>query len=94
MSIQAMNTSLKNNRKQIPKRDRFKNRLGGYNSDKKTEYHMPKATSKQLRDIRKRLQSQRKLRMIKVCSVTAILFFRLLIFIFSNFENASYYFRY
>lgn len=49
-----MNVSVKNNLNLLPKRDKFKNRLGGYNPNKKTEYNLPKATSKQLRDIRKK----------------------------------------
>jgi len=37
------------NRNQLPQRDKFANRLGGYNSSKKTEYNLPKATTKQLK---------------------------------------------
>ncbi len=62
------------NRKQLPHRDRFINRLGGYNSDKKTEYNFPKATAKQLKAIRKRLKAERKVRMFKVIILSLILF--------------------
>ena len=44
---------------------------------KKTEYNLPKATKKQLRNIRKRLKEERRLRMIKVIILTLILFFGL-----------------
>ncbi|WP_299111212.1 hypothetical protein [uncultured Winogradskyella sp.] len=62
------------NRNQLPQRDRFVNRLGGYNSDKKTEYNLPKATTKQLKEIARRLKEERKIRMIKVVTLTIILF--------------------
>ncbi|MFK7833040.1 MAG: hypothetical protein AB8B52_07180 [Winogradskyella sp.] len=58
------------NRGLLPKRDKFKNRLGGYNSDKKTEYNLPKATTKQLKNIRKRLKEERKARMFKLIVYT------------------------
>lgn len=62
------------NRKQLPQRDKFINRLGGYNADKKTEYNLPKATAKQLKEIGKRLKEERKIRMIKIVLLTVILF--------------------
>lgn len=68
------------NRKQLRQRDKFINRLGGYNPDKKTEYNLPTATTKQLKIIRKRLQEERKVRMIKVVVLTVILFLGLIIF--------------
>ena len=78
MGILAMNIAIKNNRKLLSQRDRFKNRLGGYNVDKKTEYNLPNATTKQLKDIKKRLKEERKIRMLKVIILTVILFFGLL----------------
>ncbi|MFD1063150.1 hypothetical protein ACFQ1Q_07815 [Winogradskyella litorisediminis] len=74
MSIQAMNTAINNNRKLLPKRDKLKNRLGGYDPTKKTEYNLPKASSKQLRDLRKRLQLETKIWWIKAISLTSVLF--------------------
>lgn len=65
------------NRKQLPQRLKFVNRLGGYSADKKTEYNLPKATKKQLRNIRKRLKEERKVRLFKVIILTLILFFAL-----------------
>lgn len=75
MSIQAMNTSLNNNRKQMPKRDKFKRFFGSYSTKgNKTEYNLPKATSKQLRDIRKRLQNERQIRWLKAILLTLFIF--------------------
>ncbi|SDH03634.1 hypothetical protein [Winogradskyella thalassocola] len=61
------------NRSQLPQRDRFKTVLGGYNSRSKTEYNLPKATTKQLKEIGKRLREERKVRMLKVIVLTCIL---------------------
>ncbi|MBT8244637.1 MAG: hypothetical protein HKP48_07490 [Winogradskyella sp.] len=94
MGSASMNTVIENNRKLLPKRDKFKNRLGGYNSNKKTEYNLPKATSKQLRDIKKRMLQERKIWWIKVIVLTVILFLGLLLAVFTNFENVSYYLQY
>tara|TARA_R110002049_G_scaffold168115_1_gene334549 strand:- start:199 stop:480 length:282 start_codon:yes stop_codon:yes gene_type:complete len=60
------------NRKQLPQRDKFINRLGGYNPDKKTEYNLPKATAKQLKEIGKRLKEERKVRMFKIILLTVV----------------------
>ncbi|MEM9678985.1 MAG: hypothetical protein AAF901_01565 [Bacteroidota bacterium] len=73
MAIQMMNTIIKNNRNLLPKRDKFKNTLGGYGSDKKTEYNLPKATPKQLNAIRKRLRQEYQIRMLKVIGLTVAL---------------------
>lgn len=62
------------NRNQLPQREKFVNRLGGYNSSKKTEFNLPKATSKQLKEIAKRLKEEHKIRMIKVFTLTIIIF--------------------
>ena len=87
----SMNTIIKNNRKLLPQRDRFKNRLGGYNSKKKTEYNLPKATSKQLRDIRKKMRLERKIWWIKVITLTAIIFLGLIVLLSYNiFEIRKY----
>lgn len=60
------------NRNLLPQRDKFKNRLCGYDPDKKTAYNLPKATSKQLREIRNRLREEHKSRMLTVVIVTLI----------------------
>lgn len=78
MAIQAMNIAIKNNRKLLPQRDRLKNRLSGFSTEKKTQYNLPKATAKQLKAIRKRLKEERKIRMMKVTLLTIILFFGLI----------------
>ncbi|GGI56751.1 hypothetical protein [Winogradskyella haliclonae] len=85
MGSASMNTIMNNNRKLLPLRDRFKNRLGGYNSDKKTEYNLPKANAKQLKDISRRLKEEHKSRMLKIIVVTVILFLGLLLtFLYSS----------
>lgn len=61
------------NRSQLQQRDRFKNVLGGYSLDRKTEYNLPKATTKQLKEIGIRLREERKMRMLKVIVLTCIL---------------------
>lgn len=81
MSASAMNTSVRNNLNLLSKRDRLKNRLGGFNREEKTEYNLPKASTKQLNEIRKRLQEERKVRMLKVIILTVILFVGL-VFVF------------
>ena len=70
-SVQAMITTIKNNEKlRRNKRKRLKNQLGGYNSNENTEYNLPKATPKQLEDIRLRLKKERKLWWIKIITLT------------------------
>lgn len=91
MSIQAMNTVIKNNRKLLNQRDRFKNRLGGYNSSKKTEYNLPKATNKQLRAIKKRMETERKVWWVKVVILTFILFIILISFLVYSSEELQKY---
>lgn len=73
MAIQAMNTAIKNNNLMRTKREKFKKTLGGYGKNKKTEYNFPKATTKQLKEIARRLKEERKIRMIKVVALTIIL---------------------
>jgi hypothetical protein len=71
----SMNVSVKNNLKLLRKRDKFKYVPRGYNSNKKTEYNLPKATLKQLRDIRKKMQQERKVWWVKGIALTIIIFF-------------------
>ena len=75
MSTQAMMiTILKNNRNMLSKRVKFKRATGSYGGVQKTEYNLPQATTKQLRDIRKRMQAERQLWWVKTVTLTAILF--------------------
>jgi hypothetical protein len=69
-----MNIAIKNNRNLLSKRNRLAKRLGGFNANKKTEYNLPIATTKQLKDIGKRLKNDGKIRMIKVVLLTLFLF--------------------
>ena len=79
MSILAMNLTIKNNRKLLQKRDKFQNTLGGYNSDKKTTYNLPDATSKQLNRIRKRMKAERQIWWVKITVVTLVGFFGVIV---------------
>ncbi|WP_439151421.1 hypothetical protein [Winogradskyella sp.] len=79
MAIQAMNITIKNNNIMRSKREKFKRTLGGYGKGSKTEYNLPKASAKQLKDIAKRLKEEQQLRMIKVIVVTVILFLGVII---------------
>ena len=58
MAIQAMITILKNNDRMMHKRTKFKKTFGGYGKNRKTEYDLPKATPKQLRDIRQKFKEE------------------------------------
>ena len=70
----SMNVSVKNNLKLRKKRDKFKFSLGGYNRNKKTEYNLPKTNAKQLRDIRKRMQAERREWWVKAVTLSIIVF--------------------
>ena len=61
------------NRKQLPQRDKFVNRLGGYGKNKKPEYDLPKSTQKQLRDIRNKLRKENQILWIKILGITAVI---------------------
>lgn len=74
MSASAMLTSIKNNLNLRSKRKRPVNRLGGFNAEKRTEYNLPKATTKKLNAIGKRLREERQMRMLKVMVLTVIIF--------------------
>jgi len=94
MSASAMNTVMKNNRNLLPKRDRFKNRLGGYDRNVKTEYNFPKATTKQLKEIGKRLREEREMELIKVVIITVLLFLVMVCFLYyySDVIRSSFWF--
>ncbi len=72
-SAQAMITVLKNNDKLRKKRDKFKRKLGGNSSYSKPEYNFPKATPRVLEEIKRRLNQERKVRLIKICILTTFL---------------------
>lgn len=55
------------------KRAKFKRSLGGNSTNIRTEYNLPKAATKQLRALRKRLKEEEKVRLLKVVVLTAIL---------------------
>ncbi|MEO1032473.1 MAG: hypothetical protein AAFX55_13770 [Bacteroidota bacterium] len=80
MNANAMITSVRNNlsllssRKKVKHRLGLKNRLGGYDSNAKTEYNLPKATTKELNAIAKRIREEHNIRMAKIIVVTILLF--------------------
>lgn len=86
MTANSMNV-INNNRNLLPKRDRFKRSLGGYKLNKKTEYNLPKATTKQIKAIGRRIKEERKIRMTKVIVLTIVLFLGLLYVFPVNFEG-------
>lgn len=78
MSILAMNLTIKNNRKLLQKGDRFQNKLVVYRRKGKIEYNLPKATTKQLNAIRKRMKTERQIWWVKITVVTLLGFFGLI----------------
>lgn len=72
MASESMMTIIKNNRKLLPQRDRFKTKLGGYNKTKKTEYNLPKATKKELNTIAKKIKTEQRIADIKVVALTIV----------------------
>ncbi|WP_339754519.1 hypothetical protein [uncultured Winogradskyella sp.] len=73
MAIQAMITILKNNDRMMHKRTKFKKTFGGYGKNRKTEYDLPKATPKQLRDIRQKFKEENQLLLLKVIGFSTII---------------------
>ncbi|PTM09720.1 MAG: hypothetical protein DA407_05220 [Bacteroidetes bacterium] len=51
----SMNVVLRNNKKLLSKREKFKKTLGGYVEGKKTEYDFPKAQRHMLKRIKERM---------------------------------------
>jgi hypothetical protein len=82
-SAQAMITILKNNEKMRSKRTKFKNTLGGNNSNEKTEYNFPEATPEMLKKLRERLQKEQRHQSIKQF-IILVISIAITIFIFSK----------
>ena len=70
----SMNVSIKNNLNLLSKRNRLKCVPSGFKKDKRTEYDLPKASSKQLRNIKKRMQTERQLWWIYTLLLTVLVF--------------------
>ena len=72
-----MNVVLKNNRKLLNKRERFKRTLGGYDKGRKPEYDFPKAQPYFLRRLKERMIHENnqilKRRIIAFISIAIIL---------------------
>ncbi len=85
MAASSMIISIRNNLNLLSKRNRLKNRLGGFNLEKKVEYNLPKATEKQLNAIANQLKEEHRIRMLKVVILTIILFLGLVVgFLYST----------
>ncbi|WP_299521273.1 hypothetical protein [Winogradskyella sp.] len=91
MTASSLGTSVRNNlkllsyRKKAKDRLGLKNRLGTNSSGAKTEYNLPKPTTKELNAIAKRLKKEHKTRMGKVIVVTILLFLGLVYaFVYSS----------
>ena len=67
-----MNVVLKNNRNLLPKRDKFKTSISSFPKTK-TEFNLPKASPKLLRDIKKRILEERQSRHKKIIVVWSII---------------------
>lgn len=78
MSIQAMITTIRNNNLMRSERLKFK-RSSGVGYIVKPTYDFPKASHKQLSSIRRRLKRERAHRMIKVVTLSIVIFLCLLL---------------
>ncbi len=74
MNASSMILSIRNNLSLLSNRKKLKHRLGGYNPEVKTEYNLPKATTKELNALGKRMREEHNVRMTKIITVTIILF--------------------
>lgn len=79
-----MITILKNNERMMGKRTKFKKTLGGYGKNRKTEYNFPKATPKQLREIRQKLKKENQILWIKILGITVIIIISLVWMFFAS----------
>ena len=72
----SMNTILKNNRNLLrnPKREKFKNKIGAYDKNGKTEFDLPEAKPHVLRYVKANVIAQQKARERKVIIVFSIVF--------------------
>jgi hypothetical protein len=82
-AVQSMISSLKNNEKMRSKRTKFKNTLGGNNSESKTEYNFPEATPEMLKKLRERLQKEQRQQSIKQ-TIILVVSIIITLFIFSK----------
>ena len=82
-AVQSMISSLKNNETMRSKRTKFKNTLGGNNSESKTEYNFPEATPEMLKKLRERLQKEQRQQSIKQ-TIILVVSIIITLFIFSK----------
>ena len=79
--VQTMITSLKNNRNQLSKHDRFKNAKGHYRNNK-TEFNFPEATPEELERIKEKIRRENKQLRRKQLIVLGIVLVILISFLF------------
>ena len=71
---ESMRSTLKSNKNiMLDKSKRFRKTLGGYDKKRKMEFDYPKATPKQLRDIREKLKKENQILWVKIIGSTAII---------------------
>ena len=82
---ESMRSTLKSNKSiMLDKSKRFRKTLGGYDKSRKTEYNLPKATPKQLREIRQKLKKENQILWIKVIGLTTIIIISLVWVLFAS----------
>jgi len=84
MGAGFMITILKNNEKMRRERTKFKTSPGGYNTTKKTEYTFPKATTKQIKSIKKRLIREEKITIFKTVIITLFIVLALVFLFYAS----------
>lgn len=71
---ESMRSVLKSNKSiMLDKSKRFKKTLGGYDKNRKMEFDLPKATPKQLREIRQRIKKDNQILWVKILGVSVII---------------------
>lgn len=80
-----MHSTLKSNKSiMLDKSKRFKKTVGGYGKNRKTEYNFPKASPKQLRDIRQKLKKENELLWIKIIGLSIVIIIALVWILFAS----------
>lgn len=78
-SIGSMHTILKNKRNLLSnsKREKFKNGIGGYDKNRKTEFDLPNAKPHVLHSVKANVIAQQKIREKKIIIIFSIVFISL-----------------
>ncbi|WP_115461252.1 hypothetical protein [Winogradskyella aurantiaca] len=80
----TMNVVLRNNALLLKKRSKRKWTLVSNSKRSAKGYNLPKASSKTLRDIRKKMKTENQIRSAKVFALTAIIFLVLMCFVLTQ----------